>query len=53
MRIVVVQLGELIFELIDFGKGARAKTFCSVQILLHARIYVLRAHIGGGTLELL
>ena len=30
----------MIFELIDFGEGARAKTFRSVQILLHARITV-------------
>ena len=28
----------MIFELIDFGKGVRAKTFYNVQILLHARI---------------
>ena len=41
-----------LFELIDFDKGAYTKIFCSVQILLHARIYVLRAH-KGGTLELL
>ena len=26
------------FELIDFGEGARAKTFRSVQILMYARI---------------